>query len=214
VGRFLRVPFLKKEEIEEKASAFLARHLPRGIPPVPIEEILEIQMGVDIVPVRGLRDSIDKDGFVSSDMTTVSVDFDQYNLSRLEPRYRFTLAHEVGHIVLHRHILTRFSITGVSEWKVFVDGLSEEAWARFEFQANWFAGHVLVPSIWLKDTAEKNLPGVIGSVEKAQKAGLSRKDYIDYAVERWVRKISPRFHVSSEVARIRLESEGLIDRIP
>jgi hypothetical protein len=58
--------------------------------PPPIEEIAEIKCGLDIIPLPGLRDLLEVDGFISSDLSCITVD--QFVLERRLNRYRFTLA--------------------------------------------------------------------------------------------------------------------------
>jgi len=42
--------------------------------PVPIEEIVEFGLGINIIPLPGLHVSHEIDGFLSADMTEISVD--------------------------------------------------------------------------------------------------------------------------------------------
>ena len=49
------VPYLKDSEIELKAEKFLSEYHPNGELEVPIEEIIEFQFGIHIVPVDDLK---------------------------------------------------------------------------------------------------------------------------------------------------------------
>jgi len=60
---------------------------------------------IDIVPMPGLHALIETDGFITSDLREIFVDEFVYQ-SRLG-RYRFTLAHELGHSVLHRDVFRK-----------------------------------------------------------------------------------------------------------
>ena len=62
-----------------------------------------------------------------------------------ESRYRFSLAHEIGHTVLHRQTYTEFQFNSSSEWIALVASIPLEEWRPFEYQANEFAGRLLVP---------------------------------------------------------------------
>ena len=64
----IRAPFLSYEDIRGKADEFLALHHPDGTIPVPIERIVEFKLGMDIVPVPGLRGVIEAEGFTTSDL--------------------------------------------------------------------------------------------------------------------------------------------------
>jgi hypothetical protein len=82
------------EELRAIADAFIAeRHPSRGIP-IPIEEIIEFQLGLDIVPVPGLLEHFEVDGFLAWDHSEIRVD--QFAMQSRYTRYRFTLAYEVG----------------------------------------------------------------------------------------------------------------------
>ena len=50
-----------------KSERFLRDIHPEGSIPIPTEEIAEIKWGLDIIPLPGLRDLLEVDGFISSD---------------------------------------------------------------------------------------------------------------------------------------------------
>ena len=114
----LEVPVLSYENIRERADAFLHQYHPGRNIPVPIEEIVEFQLGINIVPLPGLHKVLEVDGFTSSDLKNVFVDEFIYN-SR-PGRYRFTLAHEVGHVVLHKNVYRKINFRNIQEWKDFI----------------------------------------------------------------------------------------------
>lgn len=79
------------------------------------------------------------------------------NNERPKKRQRFTLAHEIGHVLIPWHMGTIFDVTDVNS----VDGL--EYWSM-EAEANAFATELLMPSYWVQsliaekeDIAELNL---------------------------------------------------------
>jgi Zn-dependent peptidase ImmA (M78 family) len=137
------VPYLNYAQIRNLADRFLRQHHPSGSLPVPIEEIVESKLGINIVPLAGLQQGFDIVGFISSDLTEISVD--QYIYESRERRYRFTLAHEVGHVVLHRELFQGYEFNTTDEWNEFVRSIPnlENKW--LEWQAHCFAGLVLVP---------------------------------------------------------------------
>jgi hypothetical protein len=51
VPKRFAAPYLSYEDLRQKADEFLAAHHPKGAIPVPIEEIIEMQLGIDIVPM-------------------------------------------------------------------------------------------------------------------------------------------------------------------
>ena len=57
----LNVPHVTYNQLRAAAEAFLKRyHASRKIP-IPIEQIIEFQMGLDIVPLPGLLEAYDVD---------------------------------------------------------------------------------------------------------------------------------------------------------
>jgi len=64
-------------------------------------------------------------------------------------RWRFTLAHEAGHIFLHDHVFSKINTLEEFE-KLYTECHLTESWEWMERQANWFAAHLLMPSESLK----------------------------------------------------------------
>jgi hypothetical protein len=91
----IRAPKLRYEDIRRRADDFLATYHPSRALPIPVEEIIDLRLRVNIVPVLGLRQAFDVEAFTSSDCTEITVDEAIYN--KQPHRYRFSLAHELGH---------------------------------------------------------------------------------------------------------------------
>lgn len=141
-------PFLSPETIEAYATQFLQEHHPDGSCPVPIEDIVELRLKLEIVTVKGLVQQLEIDGFLSRDFKQITIDEDQY--MQRPTRARFTLAHECGHLVMHKEFLAKHAITSTEHWKQFVLGDSSGR-APLETHANMFAGFVLMPTNALKN---------------------------------------------------------------
>ena len=60
-----------------------------------------------------------------------------------EHRYRFTIAHEIGHLLLHRKLHSNFEETEISQNIIYKEKLSSKV--KMEYQANLFAEHLLMP---------------------------------------------------------------------
>jgi hypothetical protein len=84
----LDVPRHSYEELRKHADRFLRSHNPTGTIPVPIEEIVEFEFGMNIVPIPGLHQGYEIDGFISGDLSEISVD--QFVYESRPGRYRFT----------------------------------------------------------------------------------------------------------------------------
>lgn len=144
----ISVPFKNREHLKKVAEGFLLRYHPNGTHPVPIEEIIEFKLGLDIIPLAGLHKAFDIDGFLAADRSSISIDEGVYQ-SR-PGRYRFTLAHEVGHYMLHKELYFQHKFRTVEEWKRFIANFPEKEYSWFEWQAYEFAGLILVPGLHLE----------------------------------------------------------------
>lgn len=160
-------------------------------------------MGIDIAPIPGLTDVLGmRDGveaFVHSDLTQITVDLRAYE--RQTNRYRFSIAHELGHIILHRDVFQSLRFDSIDGWKETVRSIPSKEYAWLEWHANCFAGHVLVPRAELVREL-----GVCIDLVKAE--GMNPADD---AVRGYLEKIlGDIFSVSSAVIHKRIENEGLL----
>lgn len=189
---------LSYEDLRREADRFLAQYHTERTLPVPIETIVEFDIGLNIIPIPGLKQTFDVECFSSSDLRSISVDKAVCEI--FKNRYRFSLAHEVGHRFLHRRIFTHNSFAVIKEWKAFIAGISERDYSTLEYQAYSFAGLVLVP--------QKELFGHLGQAKnKATRAGLSLTKNQDVVFSYIVSSLARLFEVSTAVIekRIRLD---------
>ena len=160
--------YISYEEIEEAANEFLNEYNPKREIPVPIEEIVEIKLEISIVPRMGMLLHHGIDAFLSSDFKELSIDYNHY-MSQTN-RSRFTLAHEIGHYVLHKDIIR--SITTLGQWKDYLLGQGTGR-AIYEIQANDFAGCLLMPAPKIVEEFDVHKTKVI---EKFKNLGMDRPD--------------------------------------
>jgi Zn-dependent peptidase ImmA (M78 family) len=207
-----KVKFLSYEQIAEQASDFLKKLKYEGIIPVPIEKIIDRDIKINIVPIPNLFRTFDINAITSSDLKTIYVD--EYLYTNLDRAYRFTLAHELGHIVLHRDFYRSIKIKGLSDWKRFIADVEEKDYQYLELQANNFGGLLLVPQKELAEHFELKLKGLIRSSIMERFEGLNRADYVDLTLKIIAEKLTDVFEVSSRVIKIRMEKSNLVTRIP
>lgn len=194
----MKVPYFSGEYLRSKSSEFTKRYNSLGKTPTPIEEIVEFDFGIDIIPVPGLQDGFDVVAFLSKDRKEIRVDEFIYNLR--PNRYRFSLAHELGHVVLHENVWREIVFAGVESWKEFVGSVDEKQYSYLEFHANTFAGLVLVPPEQLKAS-------FADCVNKARAAQLDVTD--DATRDHIEGYISRQFVVSKDVVHRRIEADHL-----
>ena len=157
----LDVDFLTYNEIADVAHSFLDQYNKDGEIPVPIEEIIEFELEMDIIPIPNLQRDFDIEGFPSKDFTSIYVD--EFIYKNRPYRYRFTLAHEVGHKFLHNDKLSEIDIdpsNAVDSWVRFIAQVDSDDYNRMEFQGYAFGGIVLVPTKILKYHFDENLESI------------------------------------------------------
>jgi len=140
------------------------------------------------------------DGFISSDLTCIQVD--QFVLEKRVNRYRFTLAHELGHWYLHRGLYAELRFRSVSYWKQFQIEVDETDYGWLEYQAYAFAGLVLVPTGHLKAQFQS-------ASTVAERIGFSREGEPEAFYEFVVETLRETFEVSDAVIVKRLRAENL-----
>jgi hypothetical protein len=143
-GQSLRIPDRSYEELGLIAEQFLAEHHPGGTIPIPIDEIIEFLLGLNIIPVPGLRRHFDIDGYVSKSLLDISVD--QYIQESRSDHYRYVLAHELSHFLIHGQIVAQFDFDTIEAWKAAILGIAKEEKAVYDGQAHELGTLILVPT--------------------------------------------------------------------
>lgn len=186
---------LSYKRIGEIANQFLTTYHPYLSLPIPIEEIAEQKLNLRIHEQMNLKKDYDVDGFLTSDLTTIFIDFNLY--MNFENRSRFTIAHEIGHFVLHGGIFKNLNINSVARLNELAVKITGEEYRWLEFQAYSFASHVLVPRNLLFDEIKKRI-GKIPELEAPEVLAPIAQDLLNI------------FQVSGEVILRRLEKEGIV----
>lgn len=215
------IKWMSKDYINAFAEQFIKEHNPTYIIPVKIDWIIESKsdLGMDIIPILGLKDDFTKagfeiDAFISSDLQSITVD--QYIMNKNENRYRFTLAHEIAHKILHEDIYQQFEFSNIEGWIATIRSVrSNPDFDKVEWQADEFAGRILVPKSVLNDEFTKEQDNMIQMYSKDHPIISSYSesiDYMDFITDATIHSLAQKFIVSDVVIRIRLETESLIER--
>ena len=201
----LLVPWLNRTEIKKAADDINTQFNPQREIPVPIETMVERDFNIDIVPFAGLKEELENDGFLARDFTTIHID--QYVYFNVEVRYRFSLAHELGHLVLHRQAFRDLAVDSVEEWADMYDSIDEDDSNKLEFQANSFAGYLLIPDFALSSRFAEVLRDIGPLIAKAKESGIERETYTESALGTIARKLAPGFNVSVSCMENRLKND-------
>jgi Zn-dependent peptidase ImmA (M78 family) len=169
---------------EAEARRVLAEHGIKTVP-VPVERIAA-RLGASISH-RPFEDGVSGMLFRGDDdgMKLIGV-----NSSHSSTRQRFTIAHEIGHLLLHKGRPMILDAPGRVNMR---DSTSSQATDAEEIEANSFAAELLMPS-------ER-------TVEEFRKR-MSAKG--DKKVERVVAELAKRFDVSPQAMQFRLVNLNLV----
>ncbi len=168
----------RKQKAQDAAQALLIQHSVKAAP-VPIERIAKIRgVRVEYAPLDSELSGL---AHIRDGVPIIGV-----NTLHAPTRQRFTLAHELAHVELHRREL---------EYAVHVDlgslrrdALAAEGVDPIEIEANTFAAELLVPTEFLISALE----------------GRS----VDLEDDKAVMALAKRFKVSDAAMRYRLSSLG------
>lgn len=174
---------------------FLKEHHPSFSIPIPVEDIVEFSLKLEVITHKDLLKTESVDAYLSSDLLELHIDEDHYMGST--NRARFTMAHEVGHFVLHKELVAK--INSLEEWKTTMLGAGTER-DTYEQQANDFAGCLLMPRESALEEFEKNKKIAVAAFKKA---GLPLPDDNTLTSSASV-KLARMFDVSEKVAEIRI----------
>ena len=189
------VAVLSYDDLRRQADQFLAQHHPTGTLPIPIEEIIELRLGIQIVVEACLRPVCRIDGLPARDGTAIYIDGGVW-LHPSQNRCRFSLAEELAHIRLHAAVFAALEYNTLAEYKTAVTSIDEQKRGWIEWQAKSWAGLVLVPSAKLEESVER-LSAANTSVEG---------DLKDYMVNN---QLADEFAVSTDVIERRRTKENV-----
>jgi Zn-dependent peptidase ImmA (M78 family) len=169
--------------VEQQAARLLEKYDVRRAP-VPVDEIAQA-MGLD---VRYSPTTDDVSGALIRNGKTAII---AVNSAQHENRQRFTIAHEIGHFLLHKRTQRHFD----EDFRInFRNAVSSEATQRDEIAANQFAAALLMPERFLK-------------------TDLVRMDLDDRGAEDIIRSLAVRYKVSKRAMELRLVNLGFISPI-
>ena len=129
---------MNRKEIE-KAAEKLIQDLGINEAPIPVQQIAE---GIGCL-VKAFRD--DTDGVSGVFMMNNNTPMIGYNSNQSEVRQRFTIAHELGHYILHNNNDPKEVFVDHKTLALFRDENSSTGSSKIEQQANAFAAALLMP---------------------------------------------------------------------
>ena len=178
---------MTKQKIRELVEGIL-KEASIKTPPVPVDLLIRRQ-GIEIV-----RKNLDDEtsGFVYVDPKANSTVIG-LNVSHSRTRQRFTLAHELGHFVMHKSTGGHLHVDDKDFFVRFRDKHSQDGSDQQEREANAFAAELLMPTQLIERDVRQLKDGVSMSDEKA------------------IRAMANRYGVSLQALLFRLGNQGLLE---
>jgi hypothetical protein len=203
-----KVPHRNDGEIWAMADAFRRELIPPEdqVPPIDPLYIAEVDLKLDVIPLDGLFADIGIDAAILPDLSAMYVDADSYiawdarRPAWRENRLRFSVAHELGHLMMHGEEINRCEFSSLAEFKQWA--LDGAAGSSAEYQANEFAGRLLVPI----DLLQRDFLNFTNRAESSLGSSWrTMPDVREYVAE----QLAPRFGVNRQVIAKRFHKEGL-----
>jgi hypothetical protein len=195
----LNIPFLNNADIEIRAQNFIGKFGDNSIP-IDIEKIIDLSLEINIVPIPGLQHLCGTDALIASSWGDVYVDNDAYLDERYSNRLRFSLAHEMGHFVLHKDIYSSFKIKEIDDFDKFFKDIPSKQYGYLETQANKFASYLLVSRSILIEKKNRLIREYKYKIQESKPEGVDENTLNSYLAI----PLSRTFGVSEKVIEIAL----------
>ncbi len=200
----MHIPTYHVWKMEQKAVEFHAAYCSAPIlVPVDIELIIEKRLGFDILPIDNLKREHDTYGCLVKDGKTHAMIgvVDEYMMANNETTYRFTLAEEVAHHILHKEVFQQAG--SLHEWAALCRSVPARSYWQMDRNAKYLAGALLMPEAPLnhhvRDVYEESFAEAEVLNGKALRALLARR-------------LAPLYNVSDEHAMFyRLDNQAVFE---
>ena len=112
--------------------------------PVDILGFAEFDLGLefDFAPIHQLK----QDAFLYPDLTGIWFDKWAFKEPSQQHRLRFSAAHELGHLFLHKDVYGAVNFNSVKQWVAFINAIPATEYYWIEKHADEFAGRLLMPT--------------------------------------------------------------------
>jgi hypothetical protein len=200
------VPYRSDQEIWAAVEEFRRREVVREFTNVPVDvfSIAEISLRLDPILFPALYEKYRVDAAITFDLSGILLDKQAYDDFEHgdrweEKRLRYSVAHELGHHVLHRAEILASSFESIHDFKKWA-GRRDDCTSA-EYQAYEFAGRLLVPRDQLVRVFD----------ECCQREDQRDASWREHATARsgLAKKVATRFGVNRPVIEFRFAREGV-----
>lgn len=173
--------------------------------PVDVLTLAEIELGLNVIPFDDLFEKYGIDAALTQDFSGLYVDAESYIVWDKGPlwkqyRLRFSVAHEIGHYVLHRENVEEQRFQSFEQFYRWTRTYAGEKYS-LEQCANEFAGRLLVP----RNRLEQHLSHMIEKIESVMPEWRTSAEFL----RMFASTVNNRYGVNAKVIEVRLEREGL-----
>lgn len=202
----MNIPFIDNETIWQTADDFRTSKDLTGhnMPPIDVFYIVDVVMRFDVIDIPDLMVDLRMDAAIVPAEKAIYVDRNaiqgwERHDRWIEKRLRFSVAHELGHFLLHKEYQAGLQFSNFDQFKRWI--MEHRRNNRLEDQADEFAGRFLVPPDILNDQYD-SLQGKLAAADPSWHdiAGMRT---------RLAERIAPRFGVNTQVIETRFAREGL-----
>jgi Zn-dependent peptidase ImmA (M78 family) len=217
------VPWIPDEVIQEKAQQFRkefpADDFSEGNELVyPIGQAVELGLGLDLVPKPGLYQRAGEiRGYLTLDRNEIYIDKECLMKDAYETNYRFCLAHEVGHLYLHKTFWEEAEgelsskISDPVEAAIdILNRVDEQNHKRLEYQCSAFASYALVPLNLFREVYENQVEGTLRRARDIPPS-ISTDEAFDFVLEDIAEKTARQFKVHYTTTKPQIARAGLED---
>jgi len=207
------IPYISTENLSAKVNGLLERYTPevfKLIQPTPLRTIyqrLESENNTKFI----FNKELDK---VNGNQILGKIEFDPLcvyvskNLVENSPRWRFTLAHEIGHLLLHREILSLRYKEGFDTENSLDYYITDNYYKRIEIQANYFASCLILPELPFKNLVEQVF--FYNNIHKVLRVDYSARSYKVYDI--LMKNACRYFQASESSIKYRLLGLGYLEQ--
>ena len=191
-------PVLTWKQIAASAQEFASEYsLVSRSYPLDVEEIAECDLGIEIRLAAGVLNEFGSPAQIAPGdyYPVITVDADQYR--QQTSFYRYSVAHEIGHYVLHYEWLAKVwkLITSIDSWKRVIMARSDDDYRWLEAQAEEFASYLLAPESVFEPFIKQHL-----NLLKNVDASLESTDILPYIAN----PVGEYFGMSNSAAQARI----------
>jgi Zn-dependent peptidase ImmA (M78 family) len=191
------------DEVEKFRRQFLVG--PLAHLPVDVFTLAELEFKLDIIPFDDLYEKYEVDAALMQDFSGIYVDAEAYIIWEKGPRWkqrrlRFSVAHELGHFVLHREIAAGLKFKTFDDFALWTKGNHGQQYT-LEQAANEFAGRLLVPVDRLQSSFDAFADAAKSVIPNWYSSPDMRHNFAE--------KLRGQFEVNTPVIKTRLDREGI-----